>query len=281
MRSWQLILIFLIVPVIVLGGCSKVSTSELDYQSVVTAPPVTAPPAAAVYRPRNARIRAVTLGHSVQGEPLVMYVLGSGANPIFIFGGIHGHEPTAAQLAEKMLRLLRENPHLRAGVPVAILPAANPNGLAKGNRHNANGVDCNRNFAASNWRRSRPGHRYYGGPKPLSEPETRAIVEAVRSLRPGLIVSIHSFPGGGFCNNYDGPGPAQDVAELMANYNGYPPKASIGYPTPGSFGSWAGIDLGIPTITLELPREKSFNQIWPSNRDALLAVFRAYGRQRY
>ena len=239
-----------------------------------------APPTPTVSRPRNPSIRTVTLGHSVQGEPLVMHILGAGANPIFIFGGIHGNESKTTPLAQRLLDLLRDNPHLRAGVPVAILPAANPDGLAKGTRKNINGVDCNRNFAATNWRNSKPGHQYYGGAQPLSEPETRAIVEAVRSLQPGLIVATHSFPRGGFCNNYDGPRPAQDMCELMTNYNGYPPKASMGYPTPGSFGSWAGIDLGIPTITLELPREKSFSQIWPANRDALLAVFRAHARQR-
>ena len=32
----------------------------------------------------------------------------------------------------------------------------------------------------------------------------------------------------------------------------YPVEASIGYPTPGSFGTYAGIERQIPTITLEL-----------------------------
>ena len=33
---------------------------------------------------------------------------------------------------------------------------------------------------------------------------------------------------------------------------GYPIEESIGYPTPGSFGTWAGIEREILTITLEL-----------------------------
>ena len=269
MRSWQLTLIFLIASA-VLGGCRR-TPSPVDADQALTG----------VLPPTNSTIRTVTLGRSVQGEPLVLSILGSGSNPIFIFGGIHGHEPTSAQLAQRLLSFLQNNPQARSGVPVAILPAANPDGLAKGTRQNLHGVDCNRNFPATNWRRSKPGHRYYGGPRPLSEPETRAIIKAVRILQPSLIVSVHSFPAGGFCNNYDGPSSARDVAELMAKHNKYPPKASIGYPTPGSFGSWAGIDRAIPTITLELPREKSLARIWPANRDALLAVIRAHARRPY
>ena len=179
-----------------------------------------------------------------------MSILGSGSNPILIFGAIHGNEPTSAQLAQRLLDFLADDPQLCSQLPVAILPAANPDGLAKGTRHNINGVDCNRNFPATNWRRSKPGHRYYGGPRPLSEPETRAIIKAVRTIQPSLIVAVHSFPRGGFCNNYDGPRPAQDVAQLMAKYNKYPPKASMGYPTPGSFGSWAASIWVSPLLPL-------------------------------
>jgi protein MpaA len=35
----------------------------------------------------------------------------------------------------------------------------------------------------------------------------------------------------------------------------YPIEENIGYPTPGSFGTWAGIERNIPTITLELDEE--------------------------
>ncbi len=82
------------------------------------------------------------------------------------------------------------------------------------------------------------------------------------------------MPGGNFCNNYDGPAGA--LAEIMARKNHYPVKASIGYPTPGSFGSWAGIDQNIPTITLELPREQPISRVWLANRNAILAAVRTH-----
>ena len=53
------------------------------------------------------------------------------------------------------------------------------------------------------------------------------------------------------CVNYDGP--AQEWAEAIAASCGWPARADIGYPTPGSLGSWLGIDRGLPVITLELP----------------------------
>ena len=42
--------------------------------------------------------------------------------------------------------------------------------------------------------------------------------------------------------------PMHQVAEIM----NYPIEESIGYPTPGSFGTWGGIERSILTITREL-----------------------------
>lgn len=264
--SWarRSIFFLLFTPVIVLAGCFRMQGSLPAPELVV---PGVHEPAGGAY---EKSVRTVTLGYSVEGRPLVMTVFGAGSNPVLIFGGIHGHEPTGAQLAQRLVRYLGRNPHIWRRTPIAILPQANPDGLVKGTRQNINGVDCNRNFAARNWRRSRAGHRFYGGPRALSEPETRAIVKAVQMLEPRFIVAIHSMADGGFCNNYDGP--ARFLAQIMARENHYPVKGSIGYPTPGSFGSWAGIDKNIPTITLELPREKSVSRVWLTNRDAILSA---------
>ena len=106
------------------------------------------------------------------------------------------------------------------------------------------GVDLNRNFPASNYKNSR---RY--GKESASEPETQAILRALDQLQPALIISIHSIDGGRECDNYDGPGEA--MATVMSGYNKYPVEPTIGYPTPGSMGTYCGIDRKIPMITLE------------------------------
>jgi protein MpaA len=92
-------------------------------------------------------------------------------------------------------------------------------------------------------------------------------------LQPVAIVAIHSITRGRQCNNFDGP--AEELARRMADKNGYPVRKSIGYPTPGSFGSWAGLDRQIPTITLELPHDQDGESAWSDNRDALLEFVRA------
>ena len=52
--------------------------------------------------------------------------------------------------------------------------------------------------------------------------------------------------------NYDGPREeTYKIAEEIANITELPICENIGYPTPGSFGTYAGIEKNIPTITLE------------------------------
>lgn len=216
--------------------------------------------------------RRIPLGWSVEGKLLTLTIFGTGEPAVFVMGGIHGDEPSSAVVARQLIALLRADPDLCAGCTVGILPAANPDGLARHRRTNANRVDLNRNFPARNWQRARRGELSRGD-RPGSEPETQAIREAMELLEPACVVSIHAISRGRRCNNYDGP--ARELAVLMSRHNGYPAKASIGYPTPGSFGSWAGVDQQIPTITLELPKGVSGQQCWEANRGALLALIDA------
>lgn len=215
----------------------------------------------------------VRLGESVQGKPIdvtVLRVSGGGLSPaVLVIGGVHGDEPTGVDVARALLGELTTNPQLASNRTVAVLADANPDGHADGTRRNANDIDVNRNFPAANFKRS---WRRGGGREPGSEPETKAILAAIERLRPVLIISIHSMDDGRQCNNYDGP--AEALAKLMARHNGYPATANIGYPTPGSLGSYAGVDRQIPTITLELPRGASGAKAWADNRAALLAAIR-------
>jgi protein MpaA len=118
------------------------------------------------------------------------------------------------------------------------MPAANPDGLAAGTKNSAHDVDLNRNFPARN----------FAGPTPLSEPETRAVSDLIERLRPAGVVSIHAPLA---CVNWDGP--AEAWARAVAAACGWPALGDIGYPTPGSLGSWLGLDRGVPILTLELP----------------------------
>ena len=214
----------------------------------------------------------IEIGTSVQNRPLTVYTMGSGKTRILILGGIHGSEGTSSYVAEQLLDYLSTHPQHLKNRTIAMYPRANPDGLSRGIRTNANHVDLNRNFPARNWTRLRtPG--YDGGPNPLSEPESRALDSYIRQFSPDVIISIHSIDRNRQQNNYDGP--ARYIAEAMAPHNHYPVTDNIGYPTPGSLGSYAGIDQQIPTITLELPRTQPGPDAWENNRDALLAAIAA------
>lgn len=170
---------------------------------------------------------------------------------ILLIGGIHGDELSSVSIAfQWMKRLEGENLqpfHWR------IVPCMNPDGLLvrPSTRVNARGVDLNRNFLTPDWKsdalaywenRTRKDPRRYPGPAPLSEPESRWLVEAIRSFRPEAIVSIHAPYG---VLDYDGP-------EKPPEAFGYLHLHQLGT-FPGSLGNYAGTYIGLPVITLELP----------------------------
>lgn len=215
----------------------------------------------------------LTVGRSVEGRAIGAYVFrGTPKRTVLILGGFHGDEPKSVFVARRWVDFLLTERDPVDDARWVVVPLVNPDGYAKRQRRNARRVDINRNFPTKNWMPTSPRTRMYGGPTAASEPETRAVMAVVRRFRPMRIVTIHSIGAGRHCNNYDGPGRASALA--MRRYNHYPVTASIGYPTPGSFGSWAGGERNIATLTLELPSHDSPKRCWDDNRRALLCVAR-------
>lgn len=218
-------------------------------------------PDSIVERPRGGA--RIVLGSSVEERPIEAYEFGTPYGGILILGGIHGNERASVFVAERLLAELHSAPKITG---VTVVPCANPDGFEHNTRCNARGVDLNRNFPAKNWQAAAARH----GEQPGSEPETAALLALLERKRPRLIVSIHCIHGTRECNNYDGP--ARAIAEKMSGLNGYPALGSIGYPTPGSLGSYSGVERGIPVITLELPQRASGEEAWARNRSALLIL---------
>ena len=54
---------------------------------------------------------------------------------------------------------------------------------------------------------------------------------------------------------------SNSLAEKISEIINYPVESSIGYPTPGSFGTWAGVERNIPTITLEVDEKIQVQQL--------------------
>jgi protein MpaA len=218
-------------------------------------------------KPAAPREASEVVGRSVGGEPIEMVTFGTSPRPVLVIGAIHGDESTSVVLTRALVAELRQNASSAGGVPVAVIPVMNPDGVSAGTRTNAHRVDLNRNFPAANF----SGH-VRRGRESVSEPEARALVDVIERLRPRLILSVHSMDKP--CNNYDGP--AKAVGERMSQLNGYPALPTIGYATPGSLGSWAGIDRQIPVVTLELPRSLKAADVWTANRTAVLAAITFY-----
>lgn len=211
----------------------------------------------------------VHLGQSVEGRPIDARIFrGELAETTLVLAAVHGDEPKTVFVAGRLIELLADNASIRAGRRWVILPTVNPDGYERRRRRNANRVDINRNFPTGNWSCTSRRSRMFGGGMPAGEPETKAVIKAVERYRPTRIITIHSIDGQRFCNNYDGPAGAW--ARRMARLNHYPVRRSIGYATPGSFGTWAGRERGIPTITLELPSHHSSKRCWEDNRAALV-----------
>jgi murein peptide amidase A len=236
-------------------------------------------PRATTDAPPLVKITQETIGQSVDGAAIRLWRFQPDPNPtgqvVLLFAAIHGDETTTAPVMTKLVDHLRANPRdVRADV--YIVPVVNPDGLKIRRRANRRHVDLNRNFPASNWAPT-PRGRFWNGDEPMSEPETVAIVDLMNRIKPDRILSLHSIRPPRHGNNFDGP--ARELAELMSGHNGYPVLESMGYPTPGSFGSWAGIDKNIATITLELSSRASVEQSWKENRQSMLAFIGGTGRE--
>jgi murein peptide amidase A len=124
------------------------------------------------------------IGRSVQGRPLHAWRLGEpGKRRIVLLSTMHGNEPHTRQI----LTSLRDGRPVR-GIDLWVVPVVNPDGLARHARRNAHGVDLNRNFP-HDW--VDLDGNYESGPRPGSEPETRALMAFLREVRPRRVLSFH------------------------------------------------------------------------------------------
>jgi len=210
-------------------------------------------------------VSSSVVGMSVEGRPIECRTIGDGSDVVLMMATIHGDEPVGTPLLRDLEKHLLDNPRLLEGRKVVFMPVANPDGYAHNTRHNVNGVDLNRNFPADNFDASAKH-----GSAPLCEPESRAIKKVLDEHRPARIVTIHQPYN---VIDYDGPG--EDLANAMGRYCDIPVKR-VGS-RPGSLGSYAGITLGIPIITLEFDEhthEEPEHLLWLKHGPMLVAAVR-------
>jgi len=194
---------------------------------------------------------------------------------LLFVGTMHGNEQNAGNLLDAWLNDLEANvdtiPNDRS---VVIIPRINPDGAAANTRVNADTVDINRNFAASDWQSvvTEPDGSSgpYGGPTPLSEPESQAIANYVKAQHPRITVDYHSHAGVVQGND---AGDADALALKYALTSGYSVISSsdtgseFDYSTTGSFEDWTNEALGLPEFLVELSSATNSEFSW--NRPAM------------
>lgn len=132
---------------------------------------------------------------------------------------------------------------------------------------NARGVDINHNFPAG-WKAlhkmekekgiTGPSPRQWGGPCPVSEPETDAMICLCRKLCPRHVVALHT-QGEEIYWKYGTRTPPQAhlMAQVMADASGYKAASPSGLASHGGFKDWFIEETGRPGFTLEMGRGKN------------------------
>lgn len=200
-------------------------------------------------------MKTILIGHSVSQLPIHVYKWERPSVPhVLIIGGVHGDEVEGVYLSQALLGAFqKEYPY---ALHLSLIPMFNPDGILQRKRVNENKVDLNRNLPTKDWTDQFDKEKYYPGKKPLSEPENQALVQYIENHTPQLIISLHSWKPMINVNGNCFP-----EAEVISKHTGYSVEKDIGYPTPGSLGTYCGLERNIPTITYEIERGLSFKQV--------------------
>lgn len=151
---------------------------------------------------------------------------------------------------------------------------------------NNKGVDLNHNYPAR-WQESKdaeialgivgPGPTRYGGPFPLSEPETEAITEFVKEHDFRLVLAYHT-QGEVIFWQFDNlqPPEAKRIGEMFSNVSGYRLGEVYGIASYAGMKDWFIQEYRRPGYTIEAGKGKNplpisqFDKIYNDNEEILL-----------
>jgi hypothetical protein len=214
--------------------------------------------------------RLVLIGESVEQRPILALVIGEGAGPrVRLLGAHHGDEAISADLCLAVAAAVLErapldealSARLAAG-EVWIVPQVNPDGIAAGTRHNAAGVDLNRNYGEQ-WR----DNEWASGAGAFSEPEVAAVRlwSSTRAFAAGLSAHSGALNIGWVLNWTTAPVPeAPTLEELAVDYAArvddpafWITNGAEWYVTYGDTTDWAYARQGTFDYTLEISADKA------------------------
>ncbi len=178
-------------------------------------------------------------GQSVNQRPIIVEYFGEEGPLLFVISATHGDERLTVTSGERFRTELQAGFAEDHGIQVLFIQSGNPDGVADYLRENANGITLNRNFPASNFESGGPG-----GQSAASEPETETIQNAIDASGLSAMVTLRCCVAG-----FDYDGPAEPLAEAMAQAMGQDFGVLDLGASPGSMGSYVGLDMERPIVT--------------------------------
>jgi beta-lactamase class A len=145
-------------------------------------------------------VEAVEVGRSVEGRAIRLLKWGDGPTRVLLWSQMHGDESTATMALADLVRYLHEaRGEARARrwaerLTILVMPMLNPDGAERFVRHNAVGIDINRDARA------------------LATPEGRALKEVHDRFRPDFGFNLHDQNP----RTRVGAGPATAAIALLA-----------------------------------------------------------------
>ena len=257
-----------------------------------------------------------SIGESVMEKKIFCIKVGTGDKKLFINGSHHGLEYLTSAFIMKFFDELSkayQNKdtlfsydvcNLLNKVSLYAVPMVNPDGVDiavngiditnpyhrrlisrvgihsfnKVWQSNANGVDINHNYDA-NWH---PAEEHaspskYAGPYSESEPETKAIVDFVRTENFDMLIAFHS-QGGEIYYDFDGSisKNSLDIAKHLASVSGYSVAIPTGSAAFGGCKDWFIKEFGKAGFTIEIGHGKNplpnemLNKIYDENAKIVL-----------
>jgi protein MpaA len=158
----------------------------------------------------------VLVGRSVGKRAITAVQVGDpgGARVALVVGVVHGDERGGLRIVRAIKREASRQADALAGTQLWAIATVNPDGLRAHTRKNSHGVDLNRNFPYR-WSDDVPhSSGYYPGPRPASEPETRAVMRFARRIQPDLSIWYHQ-PWGAVLACHGRPQVALEYARLV------------------------------------------------------------------
>ena len=150
---------------------------------------------------------------------------------------------------------------------------------------NARGVDLNNQFN-NNFKYikkyKKGAYAGYGGKKPVSEAESKALVKLVNDVKPKAVVNYHAMGNVIYCNYGASKKMQKKVYKLAGEIRGLTGYYYMGLDTAPGFANWLVCKKGIPSCTVEIGKNTApvpisqFETVWKQNKDVMVASARLY-----